>query len=453
LNEEIIMGRPYVLLSATFLVGSFFCHLARAQDQPAIIVRGKKATVLLSVGGRALGSAFCVDSFGLFATNAHLVQRFDPDISFTLAVEPGEKTQRELHCNVLRVSADQDLAILFTSSAASDLTTLQLGFSENLYETAPVTAFGYPFGRMLSEQGSGQPPPFRRPAFGRDLGEPIIGDLPSVTVSTGHVTSLRTLNGSLQHIQLDASLNPGNSGGPVLDQSGKVVGIVQAGIYGSGINLAIPVEKLTKLLEIPQILFRSRVSYAMRHEITDMAVRLMPAGDHAQLTVRFIYRGANGAEQTFEPTLSSDGSYHVKVIPFPRHAEPVQLRVMVEGADGALTGFTPDFRFSCGGRSLKLSEVLRVRFGRNPAVLLATGEKLSGAIVGFEATKIDIGGLTIQADLTRVPAVRVTRIEAEEAPAAYRILVLRDREVVQDAAGAFMVDPFGPTPLPTLRRR
>jgi S1-C subfamily serine protease len=47
-------------------------------------------------------------------------------------------------------------------------------------------------------------------------------------VNLGRITALRKLNGKLERIQLDASLNPGNSGGPVCNEAGQIVGVVQS---------------------------------------------------------------------------------------------------------------------------------------------------------------------------------------------------------------------------------
>jgi S1-C subfamily serine protease len=52
-------------------------------------------------------------------------------------------------------------------------------------------------------------------------------------------------------IQTDAAANPGNSGGPALDQQGRVVGVLVAGIsaqYGSGLNFAVPIGRVCEKL-------------------------------------------------------------------------------------------------------------------------------------------------------------------------------------------------------------
>lgn len=70
----------------------------------------------------------------------------------------------------------------------------------------PVVAFGYPFGIRLA---------FKE------------GEYPNPTVSLGRITALRKSQGTLQAIQINAALHPGNSGGPVLNDKGEVIAIVQ----------------------------------------------------------------------------------------------------------------------------------------------------------------------------------------------------------------------------------
>ena len=93
-----------------------------------------------------------------------------------------------------------------------------------------VVAFGFPL--------AGGPAP------GRD-------GRPSISVNAGSITALRRQEGRLKEIQLDAELNPGNSGGPVLDGHGKVIGVVRSGMVArglgrTGINQAIPVSTVCR---------------------------------------------------------------------------------------------------------------------------------------------------------------------------------------------------------------
>jgi S1-C subfamily serine protease len=91
----------------------------------------------------------------------------------------------------------------------------------------PVFILGFPFGKMLSMNKSN----------------------PSITINKGTVSSLRENDrGQMKAVQIDGALNPGNSGGPVVDDHGRLVGVAVATIEGSGIGLAIAPEELTLLL-------------------------------------------------------------------------------------------------------------------------------------------------------------------------------------------------------------
>ena len=97
-----------------------------------------------------------------------------------------------------------------------------------LSETMPVYIFGFPFGKVLAtSKGS-----------------------PAITVGKGSISSLRLNDdGELALVQIDGALNPGNSGGPVVDTQGRLVGVAVATIKNSsGIGLAIPSRELSAML-------------------------------------------------------------------------------------------------------------------------------------------------------------------------------------------------------------
>jgi S1-C subfamily serine protease len=86
--------------------------------------------------------------------------------------------------------------------------------------------------------------------IGYALGTDLLGD-PSVTRG---VLSGRRLLGTVDYVQTDAAMNPGNSGSPVIDASGRVVGVAVAGIHNrggvpiQGINFAIPAGAVRQIL-------------------------------------------------------------------------------------------------------------------------------------------------------------------------------------------------------------
>ncbi len=88
------------------------------------------------------------------------------------------------------------------------------------------------------------------PAVGEEvyaLGSPF-GDLLSGTLTRGVLSSRRVMDGTA-FLQSDVAVNPGNSGGPLLDSNGRVIGMTQMGLKGAqGINMFIPIgEALEKL--------------------------------------------------------------------------------------------------------------------------------------------------------------------------------------------------------------
>ena len=207
-----------------------------------VLLRCKAATALVELRSMGSGSAVCVSADGLFVTNHHVVARVGIGQNVRLVVRPGQNNQRVLEARVIKLDDDNDLALLKVDPPR-DLVVIPLGKDDELVETMPLAAFGYPFGRMLASGNA----------------------YPSISVNTGTITALRKKAGKLSNIQLDASVNPGNSGGPVVDKKGELLGIVVSGFMGAQLNFAIPVSVVREflagpvlVLRIPQVTFRER---------------------------------------------------------------------------------------------------------------------------------------------------------------------------------------------------
>ena len=271
-----------------------------ASASPALVELGKRATALVDTSG-GTGSAFCIDSSGMFVTNAHVVSETTGG-AIKLIYDPGEKDQRILTAKVLRSDSDLDLALLQVEEKGQ-WTPLPLGSADGLVETTPVLAFGYPFGTDL--------------AMGN-------ADYPSITVSTGHITALRKIAGSLTAIQLDASLNPGNSGGPVLNEKGEVIGIVAAGIPGANVNFAIPVSDLQKFLTKPTVVFRpDPIPWEARHQERQFFVRVIRMDrETAAFSVTLTLKVGGGNARTFALQSQGGDLYAVRAVPIPTRAGP-----------------------------------------------------------------------------------------------------------------------------------
>ncbi len=158
---------------------------------------------------KGLGTGFIVSEDGRIVTNAHVVNGADK-------VEVKMEDGRSLSAKVLGVDEATDLAVIKVD--ASGLPTVSFGDSTQLRVGEPVIAMGNPFG----------------------LGQ---------TVTTGIVSALgRDINaGPFDHfIQTDAAINRGNSGGPLFNEQGEVVGINTAIFSPSGgsvgVGFAVPSE-------------------------------------------------------------------------------------------------------------------------------------------------------------------------------------------------------------------
>ena len=163
---------------------------------------------------RGMGSGFIISADGLVLTNAHVV-RDAKDVTVKLS------DRREFTAKVLGSDPTTDIAVLRID--AKDLPVVRLGDPKSLEVGDPVLAIGAPYGlEQTATQGIVS-------AKGRSLpGDAVV-----------------------PFIQTDAAVNPGNSGGPLFDGSGSVVGI-NAQIYSrsggfQGLSFAIPIDVALKV--------------------------------------------------------------------------------------------------------------------------------------------------------------------------------------------------------------
>ena len=175
---------------------------------------------------RGQGSGFIISGDGLILTNAHVV-RDAKDVTVKLS------DRREFTAKVLGSDPVTDVAVLRIN--AKDLPTVRLGNPKQLEVGDPVMAIGAPFGfEQTATQGIVS-------AKGRSLpGDSVV-----------------------PFIQTDAAVNPGNSGGPLFDGSGSVVGI-NAQIYSQsggyqGLSFAIPIDVALKVKD--QIVATGKASH------------------------------------------------------------------------------------------------------------------------------------------------------------------------------------------------
>jgi serine protease Do len=160
--------------------------------------------------GLGLGSGFIVSQDGYVLTNAHVVAG-DGEVTVRLA-----DAKREFKARVIGADERTDIALL--KIEATGLPTVKLGKSEKLQPGEWVAAIGSPFG------------------FENTITAGIVS-------ATGRSLPAETY---VPFIQTDVAVNPGNSGGPLMNLTGEVVGVnsmiySQTGGY-MGVSFAIPIE-------------------------------------------------------------------------------------------------------------------------------------------------------------------------------------------------------------------
>ncbi len=171
------------------------------------------------IGG---GTGFFVSEDGMIVTNRHVVA--DIDAEYTVVTSDGA----EYPATILARDHVLDFAVLKVDGAG--FTAAQLGNSDNIKIGQTVIAIGNSLGE-----------------FSHSVSRGIISGVRRDIVADGGMTGAEELTGI---IQTDAAINFGNSGGPLLDLSGNVIGINTAVAHGAeNIGFAIPINQVIRLIE------------------------------------------------------------------------------------------------------------------------------------------------------------------------------------------------------------
>jgi S1-C subfamily serine protease len=176
------------------------------------------------------GSGFVYDHDGHIITNYHVVEG-----TSEIVVSFGEDN-KELPARIVGVDPQNDLAVLQVDELPEGVKPIPLGDSDALQVGQRAIAIGNPFGQ-----------------FERTLTVGVVSAV-NRTLKTDDDQVLRGV------IQTDAAINRGNSGGPLLDSNGRLIGVNTA-IYSpsgtsAGIGLAIPVNKLKQI--VPELIQNGR---------------------------------------------------------------------------------------------------------------------------------------------------------------------------------------------------
>lgn len=194
---------------------------------------GNMFGMLVENEGEGAGSGAILDREGHIITNFHVIEG-------AKKVQVGLSNDKMYDAQVIGADAEYDIAVLKINAPAEELTPLPLGRSNSLRVGQKAYALGNPFGL-------------------------------SHTLTSGVVSSLnRSLPSRVQGsvmdgmVQTDAAMNPGNSGGPLLNTSAEMIGMcvaIRSSVgQNSGVGFAIPVDRIRRFL--PELIKNGKIARA-----------------------------------------------------------------------------------------------------------------------------------------------------------------------------------------------
>jgi S1-C subfamily serine protease len=222
-------------------------RLGNGFDPAALYARRSPGVVTiyadLAAGGTTQGSGFVADGKGRILTNAHVITNVADRPATVRAAErvyvefvDGERVP----ATILGWDLFNDVGVVEVDPKVHAVSPVPLGDSSTVAVGTPVAAIGSPFGKQSSL---------------------AVG----VVSATGRtIDSLTSGFAIADAIQIDAPINRGNSGGPLFDADGRVIGInaqieSQSGT-AEGVGFAIPINSARRSLE--QLVRNGRVAYA-----------------------------------------------------------------------------------------------------------------------------------------------------------------------------------------------
>ena len=179
--------------------------------------------VVLIKNPSSLGSGFIVSEDGWIVTNAHVVQG-ETEVTVTVYKKAGAQIEKKVYerVKIMAINPQVDLALLQIEPEElgdAKLTKVYLGDIDSVRQGQAVFAVGAPEGLERS-------------------------------VSEGIVSTTNREREGLVYIQTTAQVNPGNSGGPLFNKNGEVVGVVAWKLlFSEGLNFAIPINYVQHFLD------------------------------------------------------------------------------------------------------------------------------------------------------------------------------------------------------------
>lgn len=182
----------------------------------------------------ATGSGFVLTQDGYIVTNYHIIKEAVDNSSVTIEVTFADDTKYT--AKLVGGEQDNDIAVLKID--ATGLQPVTLGDSSQLVVGETVYAIGNPLGELTYTLTDG-----------------IVSALDRLITTSSQDANGNTVSTTLNVLQTNCAMNPGNSGGPLFDSYGNVVGVVSAkltrsssGVSAEGLGFAIPINDVKDII-------------------------------------------------------------------------------------------------------------------------------------------------------------------------------------------------------------
>ena len=177
-------------------------------------------SVVLVKTAAGLGSGFFINKQGYLITNFHVISG-EKHVAVTQFLLEGKVLRRVVHkeVEIVATAPFHDLVVLRIKNFDTEITPIIFEPEENLSIGETIFAIGNPLGLER-------------------------------TVTEGVLSQTHRNFGGILYLQVDAPVNPGNSGGPLFNARGQVVGIINMGVPTmEGLNFAIPARHVNYILD------------------------------------------------------------------------------------------------------------------------------------------------------------------------------------------------------------
>jgi len=369
------MVAKYLLVFWFFLLlPPIFAEAADSNAYADILKKAKPATALMlrPVSG-VMGTAFCIDSHGLFVTTGYSARETRPGEETRLIFNSGTPDQKSVYARVIRVDQKLDVALL-QAEVSTPWPALELGSDEQFTNFDDVLVLSFP-------------PPTEPKQY------------PAVVAKVETRSSFRFDASAFLGLRVYGSFNPENRGHPLIDRTGKVVGLVIGVTGGDPKSMAIPARRIRQLLASPLIYFDPPLLTASnRHEALPFSASPVMLGYDAKDLHADLELSSKG-EPTRRFRLQKDKTdYRVSAIPFPTDKDGWNLHIAITCQNGSAKGKAKEQDIQIGNDFFVLSRIRSIVFKPEPVVRLNDGREMHGAI-NLKSLKLKMGEQIVNLNL------------------------------------------------------